>query len=220
MRLKLLLACAATTLLSFSTFASERADIHASAQDAQPLLPGMTAPAFELPGADGSTVAFEPGKARRPIVLTFYRGGWCPYCNMHLFELREAETELRELGFDVWFVSMDRPDVLKPSLSEDVSYTLLSDSSAKLTRAFGIAFRVDDETVSAYLDNNIDLEEASGATHHVLPVPSTFIIGTDGTIHFQYTNTDYKVRLAPSVLLAAARSAAQGMDGRLVRARE
>jgi peroxiredoxin len=66
----------------------------------------------------------------------------------------------------------------------------------------------------------IDLEEVSGETHHILPVPSTFIIGTDGTIHFQYTNTDYKVRLAPDVLTAAARSMAEGMDGRLVEQRE
>ncbi len=220
MNLKSILVFATTALLALNAFAGERTDVHASAQDARPLLPGMTAPAFETTAADGSTVAFTPGEAEKPIVLTFYRGGWCPYCNMHLFELREAEAELRELGFVVWFVSMDKPEVLRPSLSEDVNYTLLSDASATLTRTFGIAFRVDDETVSAYQGYGIDLEEVSGETHHILPVPSTFIIGTDGTIHFQYTNTDYKVRLAPEVLLAAARSAAKGMDGRLVEQRE
>lgn len=220
MHLKSLLTLTASALLSFSAFAGERSDVHASAEDARPLLPGMTAPAFEVTAADGSTVSFTPGEAEKPIVLTFYRGGWCPYCNMHLFELRDAEAELSEMGFEVWFVSMDKPEVLAPSLSEEVSYTLLSDTSAELTRAFGIAFQVDDKTVSAYQGYGIDLEEVSGETHHILPVPSTFIIGTDGTIHFQYTNTDYKVRLAPEVLIAAARSAAEGMDGRLVRERE
>lgn len=220
MHMKSLLTLTASALLSFSAFAGERSDVHASAEDARPLLPGMTAPAFEATAADGATVSFTPGEAEKPIVLTFYRGGWCPYCNMHLFELREAEAELRALGFDVWFVSMDKPEVLAPSLSEQVSYTLLSDASADLTRAFGVAFQVDDETVSAYQGYGIDLEEVSGETHHILPVPSTFIIGTDGTIHFQYTNTDYKVRLAPEVLLAAVRSAAEGMDERLVRKRE
>jgi len=213
-------AAACTALLAITAIADERSDVHASAQDAQPLLPGMTAPAFALTAADGSTVAFEPGEAERPLVLTFYRGGWCPYCNLHLFELRDAEAELLEMGFEAWFVSMDLPEVLAPSLSEEANYTLLSDSKAELTRAFGIAFRLDDDTFARYQEYGVNLEEFSGETHHILPVPSTFLIGTDGVIRFQYTNTDYKVRLAPGVLVAAARSMAKGMDGRLVRARE
>jgi peroxiredoxin len=85
-------------------------------------------------------------------------------------------------------------------------YTLVSDSEAAGIKGFGIAFRVDDQTFDAYKKFKIDLEEHSGAKHHLLPVPAVFIIGKNGTILFQYVNPDYKVRLSPDVLLAAAKA--------------
>ena len=74
-------------------------------------------------------------------------------------------------------------------------------------RAFGLAYVVDDETIKMFKRYDIDLEGASGEAHHLLPVPSVFVTATDGTIEFQYANPDYKVRLDPAVLLAAARAA-------------
>jgi peroxiredoxin len=73
-----------------------------------------------------------------------------------------------------------------------------------ISKAFGIAFKVDDETYQKYLDWGLNLEAASGHTHHLLPAPSTYLVGRDGIIQFQYTNPNYKIRLAPSILLAAA----------------
>jgi peroxiredoxin len=122
------------------------------------------------------------------------------------------------MGFDIWFISIDQPSVLYDSLDQpDIGYTILSDSSLSATRAFGIAFRMPDEMVERYLEYDIDLEAASGETHHVLPAPSTFIIGSDGIIRFEYTNPDYKVRLHPDVLLAAARTYVDDQDKRLER---
>jgi peroxiredoxin len=199
----------------------QRQQIHATAEQAQPLMPGMEAPSFTVRDANGNAVQFDAAALERPLVLTFYRGGWCPYCNLHLSEMRHAERQLRDLGFDIWFVSIDRPDVLRPSLGEpDIGYTLLSDSGLDATRAFGIAFRVDDKTNARYLGNGIDLEAISGETHHALPVPSTFMIGTDGRINFAYSNPVYTVRLHPDVLLAAANAYLAEEDGRLQRARK
>jgi len=193
-----------------------REAIHAAAEDAQPLLPGMNAPFFTVKNVQGGTVQFDPTAMHKPVVLTFYRGGWCPYCNLHLSELRHAQEELLELGFDVWFISIDKPEVLAASLDEPVlGYTLLSDSKLHATRAFGVAFRLDDETFQKYVNGGHDLEGASGETHHVMPVPSTYIIGTDGVISFQYTNPDYHIRLHPDVLLAAARAYIDDADKRL-----
>ena len=79
---------------------------------------------------------------------------------------------------------------------------------------------MDDETYDRYIGYGINLEEISGETHHVLPAPSTYIIGTDGIISFQYTNPNYKVRLHPDVLLAAARAYKDGADLRIIRARK
>jgi peroxiredoxin len=102
----------------------------------------------------------------------------------------------------------------------DIGYTIYSDSSLQATRAFGLAFKVDDELVEKYLKWNIDLEKASGETHHVLPAPATYIIGKDGIINFAYVNPNYKARLHPDVLLAAANAYTEDADNRLERMRK
>lgn len=195
-----------------------RSDIHDEASQVQPLLPGMKAPSFEVLTVESRPLIFDPDKMDKPLVLTFFRGGWCPYCNLYLSELRKAESELKAMGFDIWFISIDQPSVLYDSLDQpDIGYMILSDSRLSATRAFGIAFRMPDEMVERYLEYDIDLEAASGEVHHVLPAPSTFIIGGDGIIRFEYTNPDYKVRLHPDVLLAAARVYINDQDQRLER---
>lgn len=201
---------------SAATMAQGRTDIHPSADQVQPLLIGMKAPDFTVQDIENQTFRFESGAQDRPIVLTFFRGGWCPYCNLHLAELRLAEKQLKEMGFDIWFISIDSPEFLLESLDDpNIGYTLYSDSSLNATRAFGLAFQVDDELHKKYLSYDIDLEKASGETHHVLPAPATYLIGTDGLINFAYINPDYKVRLHPDVLLAVAKVYREDADRRL-----
>jgi len=204
-----------------SMAADSRTDIHANAEEVQPLLVGMAAPDFTLRNVENQVFSFKSGTQAKPIVLTFFRGGWCPYCNMHLSELRLAEKQLKEMGFDIWFISIDKPELLLESLDDpNIGYTVYSDSSLSATRAFGLAFRVDDELNERYLSFDIDLEKASGENHHVLPAPATYIIGTDGIINFAYINPDYKVRLHPNVLLAAATAYTGEADKRLVSKRK
>lgn len=158
-------------------------------------------PAQVVPLAVGTTI---------PTVLIFYRGGWCPYCNTHLGELRKAEAPLVDLGYDLLFLSADRPELLYSSLKEPgLNYTILSDARMAAARAYGVAFRVDDATAARYKGFGIDLEAASGETHHELPVPAVFIVDRSGVIRFVYANADYKIRLAPEVLLAEARRVAR-----------
>lgn len=201
--------------------ADDREDIHASAEDVQPLLVGMKAPDFTVLDVENGAVRFVSGQQEKPVVLTFYRGGWCPYCNLHLSELRLAEEQLKAMGFDIWFISIDKPELLLASLDDpDIGYTVYSDSALNATRAFGLAFRVDDELNELYLSYDIDLEKASGENHHVLPAPATYIIGRDGIINFAYINPDYKVRLHPNVLLAAAQAYNENADIRLLEKRK
>ncbi|MEJ8569176.1 peroxiredoxin-like family protein [Elongatibacter sediminis] len=198
-----------------------RGQIYEQAADVQPLLPGMKAPAFELRDAAGKPVSFDPDALAAPAILTFFRGGWCPYCNLHLAELRHAEAELEQMGYDLWFISMDRPELLYASLEDPgIGYTVYSDARLEAVRAFGIGYRMDEQSVERYRQHGLDLEEVSGESHHVLPAPSTFLVGTDGVIRFQYTNPDYQVRLHPDVLLAAARVNLEDQDERLKRARK
>ena len=206
---------------AMSMAADQREEIHGSADDVQPLLVGMMAPNFSVRDVQNQTFQFIAGEQTKPIILSFFRGGWCPYCNLHLSEMRLAEKQLKELGFDIWFISIDKPELLLESLDDpDIGYTIYSDSSLDATRAYGLAFRVDDEMNQRYLKYNIDLERASGEDHHVLPAPATYIIGRDGMINFAYINPNYKVRLHPDVLLAAAKAYTNGVDNRLEQQRK
>ncbi len=109
------------------------------------------------------------------------------------------------LGYQIIAISPDRPEKLKagPKI-KDVKYRLLSDSDAALAKALGLAYRVDDELNQKYIGFGIDLEEASGEKHHILPVPAAFLVGMDGTIKFEYIDPNYKERIHPQLLLRAA----------------
>lgn len=209
------------TISGLSLADGSREDIHNSADQVQPLLAGMHAPDFTLKDAQANDFNFKADNLDKPVVLTFFRGGWCPYCNLHLSEMRKAEKQLGDMGFDIWFISIDKPELLLESLDDpDIGYTIYSDSSLQATRAFGLAFRLDDELVKKYVTYGIDLEKASGENHHVLPAPATYIIGKDGVINFAYVNPNYKVRLHPDVLLAAAKAYNEDADNRYKRMRK
>lgn len=178
------------------------------AEAIRPLAVGARVPKVTLRSVRGPAVSLRAEAAKQPLVLIFYRGGWCPYCTLHLAELEKVEGKLRGMGLRIVAISPDRPEELEKSANKEaLSYTLLSDASMEAARAFGVAFRVDDATVEQYKGHGIDLEAASGETHHLLPVPAVFIVGTDGRVKFAYANPDYKVRLSTVELLDAARKA-------------
>ncbi|MEM9172741.1 MAG: peroxiredoxin-like family protein [Pseudomonadota bacterium] len=179
------------------------AEVPDRAEDVQPLQVGDDAPTFTALDPNGAPVEFSAEGNRS--LLIFYRGGWCPYCNRHLQALRDVVPTLASAGVDVLFLSADRPEKLAESLSEqNLDYRLLSDASMAVSRAYGVAFRVDDETVEKYKGFGIDLEAASGYTHHQLPVPAVYLVDADGMIEFVHTNADYRVRLSADALLSAA----------------
>ncbi len=118
---------------------------------------------------------------------------------------------LAELGVRVVAVSPDRPEKLRETLSKnELGYTLLSDSRAEAMRAFGIAWQVDTAGAEQLRGYGIDLVDASGESHLILPVPSVFLVDPDGVIRFVYSNPDYQVRLENDRLVAAARELADG----------
>ncbi len=172
-----------------------------------PLLVGEHTPSVTLKTLDGQNIDLKTAVSQKPTLLIFYRGGWCPYCNLHLAELQQIEPELLELGYQIIAVSIDRFEKLAPTLEkQNLNYTLLADDQALATKAFGLAYRVSDADVQRLKGFGMDIEDASGQTHHILPVPAAFIIGTDGFIKFSYVNPDYKTRVNGSVILAAAKA--------------
>lgn len=177
------------------------------AEDVQPLETGDRAAAVDVRTPQGKVVSLGEKYAEAPTVLVFYRGGWCPYCNVQLSAVAEAESRLAELGFQVLAISPDRPEKLRDTLEEKkFGYQLLSDSDMAASGAFGLAYRVDEELVDQYRNFDMDLEEASGEDHHLLPVPAVYVIDEQGTIRFAHWDPDYKKRLDADKLLTAARS--------------
>ena len=201
-------------VLSFLSFAGcnnvnqkskrpEIADIPQSANEVCPLLIGDSVPILTLKTAQGKAFDLNAAIAKKPTVLFFYRGGWCMYCNAHFGQLAQIEDKIKQFDFQIIAISPDRSKKLAESVNKhQMGYTLLSDSDMKAARSFRIAFKLDDELLAKYAQFGIDLKDASGHDHNMLPVPSVFIIDTKGTIKFKYVNPDYKTRLAPEVLLA------------------
>ena len=182
-----------------------------SADLIEPLGKGDRAPRFIVETVDGEAFDFDPQNLERPVVLLTFRGGWCPFCNMHLSELRHTIPEIRELGVDVLFLSGDRSELLYESLKQEtqddiagLDYTILSDADAQAAIALGIAFRASQGTIDGRRARNQDIDGSAMLKHGVLPVPSVFAIDKQGEIRFAYTNADYKVRLPAEELLAAA----------------
>jgi len=185
---------------------SDNANVPDSAADIKPLLVGMQIPEIELKDTKNKTVSLNSEISKKPTAIIYYRGGWCPYCNKQLAGLREIEDELYDLGIKMLAISPDSPEFLSETLAEhEISYHLLSDQKMEGAKKMGIAFRVDQETADRYKENGLDLNERSGQDHLLLPVPSVFLVDTEGKIHFQYVNPDYKVRISGNLLLAAAK---------------
>ncbi len=192
------------------------ATIADSAQHIEPLRTGQKAPAFIVRSADNKSVAFNPESLTRPVVIVTFRGGWCPYCNMHLSELRTVVPEISAMGIDVLFLSGDRPELLYASLAADtqeaiadLDYRIYSDADAQAAIALGVAFRASDRTINRRHDKGQDIDESSMERHGVLPVPAVFAIDQSGVIRFSFVEANYKVRLPADELLAIAKELVQ-----------
>lgn len=182
----------------------------------QPLGVGDLAPRFEVRTVENKPFVFDPRELQRPAVLITFRGGWCPFCNMHLSELKDVVSDIDALGVDVLFLSGDRPDLLYSTLSREtqddidgLDYTILSDADVQAAVALGIAFKASQRTVDRRNEKGQDIDDSSMMRHGVLPVPAVFAIGQDGVIAFAYANPDYKVRLPADELLAVVREIVQ-----------
>jgi peroxiredoxin len=132
--------------------------VASSAKEAKPIEVGTAAPDAGLRGLDGNDVTLHAIVAGKPTVLIFYRGSWCPYCNLHLSDLVTVEEELRSLGYQIVATSPDRPEELnKMTAADHLNYRLFSDPQAEAMKKFGVAYRVDNTTLTNYKQKfNVD----------------------------------------------------------------
>lgn len=191
---------------AFSCSSVEQNDTSApqQASDVSPLLIGSMIPDITLNDHTGQPENLAAISTNNTLFV-FYRGGWCPFCSAELAEISSIEDSLYNMGFNIVAISPDSPAFLRSTMDDaSVNYTLLSDSNMEASKAFGIAFRLDDETFQRYKNNGLDLEERSGKDHHLLPVPAVFLSNAEGVIEFKYVNPDYRQRINKDVLMAAA----------------
>lgn len=187
--------------------AQARADVPTEASNVNPVEVGSEAPDPSVRRADGSEASLSALLAGEPAIVVFYRGGWCPYCNRQLEALASLTAELEALGLPIIGLSADRPERVAEAIAATApDYTLVSDAGMGAAQAFGLAFKVDAASYERLQGFGIDLEAASGETHHLLPVPAVFLIDGEGIIAFRYFNPDYRKRLSAEELLVAARA--------------
>jgi peroxiredoxin len=186
------------------------AELPAKAESVRPIALGQAMPAFKVNDRFGATVTYQPGE---PTVIVTYRGGWCPYCNTQLQDLRKVIPTLDELGVRVWFLSGDSPDDLYASLQdktqaaiEGLGYTILSDANLDAARKLGIAFQAPPRTID-YVASKGVIDGSAIGQHQALAVPSVFVVDASGVIRYRFFDPDYKSRLPADDLLAQVRAA-------------
>ena len=205
--LKLIILVILSFLIGCTSHSADQSDsneVPKSASGINPLLIGDQVPDVVMTDKNDEDHSLRELISRQPTLIVFYRGGWCPFCSSYLGEIAAMEDEIYDQGYQILAISPDQPKYLRESVQQvEVDYTLLSDSSMDVARAFGLAFRLDDETVQELKDGGMDIVENSGHDHRQLPVPAAFITDTSGEILFQYVNPDYRERISGDILMAA-----------------
>lgn len=183
---------------SLFAFTLSGPDIPQKPEDISPLLVGETIPDVKLLNMEGQPIELKREVARKPTILVFYRGGWCPYCSKHLAELRLLQPDIDRMGYQMLAISTDAPEGLKNTYEKaELTYTLLSDADLTAAKAFGLAFK------AAAKHSDMLLKSSAGKnTEGLLPVPAVFVLDTNGVIKYEHINPNFKERVSAKVLKA------------------
>ena len=164
---------------------------------------GEMAPAFTLNDSDGQQVDSRALLAKGPLVVTFYRGVWCPFCNLDLQALRDTLPDIEARGASLVSISpQTTANGRKAARTHNITYPLLSDPGGMVADAFGVRWKMPGDLVALYRDKyKLDLTMYNDDQSWTLPMPSRFVIGVDGMIDYAEVSPDYTVRPDPSELL-------------------
>lgn len=184
----------------------ENARILAEGLRDKALREGQVAPDFSLPAANGQLVTLAQLLAQGPVVLTFYRGEWCPYCNLTLRAYQKVLPEIKALGANLVAISPQTPDhSLSMTEKNDLEFAVLSDEGSKVIERYGLLFQLSPEFQKLLQGFGTELAEYNGEDSWQLPVPATFVIRPDGTVVLAFVEPDYTRRLEPARILEALR---------------
>jgi peroxiredoxin len=169
---------------------------------AQGLHVGDPAPDFTLPDATGKGISLSKLLADGPVILTFYRGGWCPYCNLELRAYQRALSEIKESGAQLIAISPQTPDAsLSTKEKDELEYLVLSDEGGKVAQQFDLVFKMQDYLIDLYKQSGMDIPAHNGDETWELPKPATFVIDQQRNVIFAHVDSDYRNRTEPSEVI-------------------
>ena len=168
---------------------------------------GCLAPDFELPDVDGTHVSLRRSLQSGPVVLAFYRGGWCPYCNIQLRAYQQSMQQISAAGGRLIAISPQLPDQsFSTAEKNELSFSVLSDVGNVVARSFGLVFSLPLELRAALTANNKALPDINGDESWELPVPATFVVASGGAVTLAHVDVDYRQRLDPGTIIDALKS--------------
>lgn len=186
------------------------AELIASGQAERAVKVGDRAPAFLLQDENNQPVSSAELLAKGPLVVTFYRGAWCPYCNMELQAINEVLPEIQALNSSVVAISpQTQPNSRKAVRNNQLSFPVLSDVNGEIAAAFGLRFRLPDYLIELYANLKNDLPLINDDPSWTLPMPARYVIGQDGVVLYAEVNPDYTQRPDPRELLPVLKQAAK-----------
>ncbi|HXB46414.1 MAG TPA: redoxin domain-containing protein [Streptosporangiaceae bacterium] len=186
----------------------------ANAQTAERALgEGEPIPRFQLPSIEGGLADAGLLLERGPLVISFYRGGWCPYCNIELRSLQRWLPDIEALGASLVAISPEMPDrTLMTVQSDALTFPVLFDKGNEVARQFRLTHQIDPQVVRYQLGNGNDVAAYNGMDTAEVPLPATYVIGADGVVRYAFVDADYTRRADPEVLVGVLRDLAAERD--------
>jgi peroxiredoxin len=187
------------TLYMFRTLATIAAvfiSLNVIGQEApEGLFIASKAPDFKAKDQDGKEIRLKDQLKKGKVVLVFYRGNWCPYCNKHLKRLEDSLLLITGKGATLIAVSPEKPEnIVKTVEKTGAKYSILHDEGLKIMKAYDVDFELQENTITRYRNGGIDIEANNGKNGKWLPVPAVYVIDQESTITYRFFETDYKKR--------------------------
>jgi len=162
---------------------------------------------FSLVNHNGESIELNDLLNKGPVIVSFYRGGWCPYCNLELKALNDYLAQFKTQSAQLIAISPQLPDeTLSTKQKNELDFDVLSDVSNKVAKQFGLLFTLDERIQALYTQFGIDFEHYYGDKSFKLPLPATYVINQEGVITYAFLNEDYTLRAEPIDIMAALES--------------
>ena len=163
---------------------------------------GAKMPSFSLKDANGKTIESSDLLKQGNLVVVFYRGSWCPFCNLYLRNLQKNLTQIKAAGGNLVAVSVENPDnSLSIAKKDELDFTVLSDPNLTVAKKFGIVYELPKETDELYKSHGLDVAKHNEMDKAELPLSATYVINRRGEIVYAYLEPDYKKRAAPETII-------------------